>query len=248
MNLVVDTGNTFTKVGLFDKGTMIHVHSYHAFDSNDLPYYFRKHRIRKAIVSSVGADPMPVLEHLRRQEGCDAILFDHHTPLPFRNNYATPETLGKDRLAAVAGAFYEFPAQNVLVIDAGTCITYDILTAEGTYEGGTISPGIRMRYKAMNAFTQNLPLLETQEEAPLTGKSTAASMHSGVNNGIIQEAEGMIAQYSSHYDNLHIVLTGGDYIYFDKKVKNNIFARPNIVLTGLNKILENYFEKQKSST
>jgi type III pantothenate kinase len=243
MNLVVDTGNTLTKVALFDKGALMHLHTYHTFDYQDLPHYFRKHRISKAIVSSVAADPMPVVDWLRGQEGCRAILLDDYTPLPFRNNYTTPETLGKDRLAAVAGAFYEFPAQNVLIIDAGTCITYDLLTAEGTYEGGAISPGIRMRYKAMNTFTRNLPLLETREDAKLTGKSTAASMHSGVTNGIIYEAEGMIAQYSTLYDNLSAVITGGDLIYFDKKVKNNIFARPNIVLTGLNKILDNYFEK-----
>lgn len=247
MNLVIDIGNTLSKVAIFDNEELLFVHSYPDFGVEDVQYYFKKYRISRAIISSVGANPEELAEYLRLEQGCRVHVFDHHTPLPFENRYATPHTLGKDRMAGVTGAYFDFPGQSVLVIDAGTCITYDVLTSKGVYLGGAISPGIRLRYKAMNTFTKNLPLLETAEEAGLTGTDTAGSMHSGVLNGVVQELDGMIDRYADEHSELQVVVTGGDLIYFDKKLKNNIFARPNIVITGLNKILDYYFEKKNNS-
>ncbi len=247
MNLVIDMGNTLTKVALFERGNLLDVHRYDDFSEEDIPYYFRKHPIKMAIISSVGSSPESLLQYISGSQNCPAIILDHHLPLPFQILYETPETLGKDRVAGVAGAFYEFPEENILLIDAGTCITYDLLTADGIYHGGAISPGLRMRYRAMNTFTKNLPLPEQQSETPLTGKNTNGSLHSGVLHGTVNEVDGMIDEYRNEYGSLKVVFTGGDLNYFDKKLKNNIFARPNIVITGLNKILEHYFEK-KSST
>lgn len=242
MNLVIDIGNTLTKVALFDNDGLMHMHSYHHFEAGDLPYYYKKHRINRAIISSVGVNPEQLYHHIKEKEKSRVLVLDQHTPLPFRVNYKTPETLGKDRLAAAAAAFHEFPGKDILVIDTGSCITYDVLTRDGTFQGGAISPGITMRYKAMHTFTQNLPRLKPEDEAKIVGKSTAECMHSGVLNATVYEVDGMIEQYARLYDNLKIIMTGGDLIYFDKKVKNNIFARPNIVLKGLNIILKNYFE------
>ena len=242
MNLVIDIGNTLTKVALFENGALIHLHAYPVFNAADLPFYYKKHRIKKAIISSVGANPQKIVNHIREKEDSRVLMLDHHTPLPFKVDYKTPETLGKDRLAAAAAAFHEFPGQNILVVDAGSCITYDVLTKDGTFQGGAISPGIKMRYNAMHTFTQSLPQLKPEEDVEITGKSTAECMHSGVLNAAVCETDGMIEKYLQRYDNLQVIMTGGDLIYFDKKLKNNIFARPKIVLKGLNIILENYFE------
>lgn len=242
MNLVIDIGNTLTKVALFDNDALLHFHTYPVFDADDIPFYFKKHRIEKAIISSVGANPESIFKHIKEKENSQVLILDHHTPLPFEVSYKTPETLGKDRLASAAAAFHEFPGKDILVIDAGSCITYDVLTQDGTFQGGAISPGIAMRYKAMHTFTQNLPRLKPQEDAEITGKSTAECIHSGVLNAVVYEVDGMIVKYLHIYEGMQVIMTGGDLIYFDKKLKNNIFARPKIVLKGLNIILENYFE------
>jgi type III pantothenate kinase len=163
----------------------------------------------------------------------------HQLPLPIRLNYATPHTLGMDRIAAVAGASAHFEKRDLLVIDAGTCITYDFLNKDLIYSGGAISPGIRMRFKALHTFTGQLPFINWKngDHAEMTGDSTETSIVSGVVNGAISEVTGFIDHYRSHYDNLQVVMTGGDLETFDKALKNRIFADPNLVLLGLNKIL-----------
>ena len=158
--------------------------------------------------------------------------------LPVTLDYDTPETLGADRVAGVVAASHLYPAQNVLLIEAGTCITYDLVDAGRVYRGGSISPGMNMRFRALNTFTGKLPLIEASGEAALTGKTTAASIQSGVINGMIAEMEGIIMRYERIYENLTVVASGGYLDYFDKILKNNIFAVPNIVVKGLNIILE----------
>ncbi len=159
------------------------------------------------------------------------------TPLPFRNGYATPETLGKDRLAAVAGALARFPGENCLVIDAGTCITYDVLTKDGLYMGGNISPGIGLRFRSLQAFTASLPLVERAEVDNPIGRSTVTAIRNGVQLGAIWEMEGMIAAMQQQWKDLNVLLTGGDADFFEKNLKTRIFAHSDLVLEGLNKIL-----------
>ncbi len=159
------------------------------------------------------------------------------TKVPLINRYKTPETLGKDRLALAVGAVTKFPGENILAIDAGTTITYEFITNNNEYLGGAISPGIKMRFKALNNFTGKLPLITEIETDHLIGHDTKTSIQSGVLNGVIKEIDGIIDEYKNRFGALKVLVTGGDYIYFVKKLKNSIFATPNLVLEGLNKIL-----------
>ena len=163
----------------------------------------------------------------------------HTTALPFTLEYQSPDTLGKDRIAAVAGAQAQFPNQNTLVIDAGTCVTYDFLTAEGVYLGGAISPGVQLRLRAMNHYTNKLPLLNWDgiKRPQSVGNTTINSMLSGAVNGLVLEMRGFVERYEKQYKALKIVITGGDSNFFVKELKNGIFADPNLVLKGLNEIL-----------
>jgi type III pantothenate kinase len=192
--------------------------------------------VENAILSSVKEYPAEIDEYLRQR--FNTIIFNYLTLVPVINKYTTPETLGKDRLAGVVGAMQLMPASDVLVIDAGTAITYDIVTATGEYLGGAISPGITMRYKALHAFTSRLPLLEFYDDTQLIGSDTSSAIHSGVLNGAAAEMEGIIQQYRQLYPELKIILTGGDQNYFDKRLKIKTFAAPNLILEGLNLILD----------
>jgi type III pantothenate kinase len=160
------------------------------------------------------------------------------TRLPISHNYKTFDTLGVDRIAGVVAVHSLYPGKNVLLIETGTCITYDFIDSRGVYHGGGISPGLHMRFSALHTFTDKLPLIEPVSDPALLGDSTETSILSGVINGLKAEVEGIISRYENNYENLTIILSGGNLDYFDKNLKNNIFAVPNIVLTGLNLILE----------
>jgi type III pantothenate kinase len=244
MKLVIDIGNTLTKIAIYEGRQMMAFTRMENFDVENLKKFIAEYPLPTAcIVSSVSTNPIEVVSVLGDE--FPSILFDHTTALPFINCYSTPETLGKDRLAGVAAAFDLFRGQDVLVIDAGTAITYDLLTSRGEYLGGAISPGIRMRYKALNTFTEQLPLLEMKESAMLVGNTTENSIHSGVLNGVANELEGVTRKYLQQYPAIQIILTGGDYNYFDKQLKVKTFAAPNLVLEGLNFILSYNLEKKK---
>jgi type III pantothenate kinase len=163
--------------------------------------------------------------------------FNHNTILPINNSYQTPGTLGKDRIAAVVGASSLFPGEDLLIIDAGTCITFDFINAQKEYFGGAISPGINLRFNCLHNFTGNLPLVHPVAETKLIGDSTESSLLSGVINGIREEVDGIINRYKLSFPKLKVVFTGGDIKYFDKYLKNNIFAVENLVLLGLKDIL-----------
>ena len=165
------------------------------------------------------------------------------TEVPFKNLYKTPKTLGVDRIALVAGAVSQFSGHNILVIDAGTCITFDFVNSEGEYLGGAISPGLKMRFNSLNYFTANLPLLEIDELTDFIGKNTKESINSGVINGAIQEIDGVINQYNKKFLDLTVVLTGGDTNFLAKQLKSSIFANQNLLLQGLNRILIHNTEK-----
>ncbi|MFZ3274966.1 MAG: type III pantothenate kinase, partial [Lutibacter sp.] len=195
----------------------------------------KKYKCTSAIISSVGSVNKSQIDELRAE--ISLIELDYDTKVPFVNKYATPKTLGVDRIALVSSAISKYPNKNVLIIDAGTCITYDFVNNEGNYFGGAISPGLQMRYKALNVFTENLPLLEPSEIVELIGNSTETSIHSGIINGVINEIDGVIEQYRKKNTDLTIVLTGGDIKFLSNRLKNGIFANPNFLLEGLNTIL-----------
>ncbi|WP_347373134.1 type III pantothenate kinase [Aequorivita sp. Q41] len=238
MNLVIDVGNTLVKLGVYDsealklKKTCIKKDFLNTLAeiSETFP------EINKCIVSSVANFTDHQLSKL--QQRYDVLFLDHQTKVPFINKYETPHTLGIDRIALVSAAASNYASKNVLIIDAGTCITYDFLNSDTEYLGGAISPGVSMRYKSLHTFTEKLPLLETNTPKHLIGDSTATSIHSGVINGVLYEIDRFIEQYKKKYDNLTVILTGGDSHFLRDSIKNDIFANSNFLLEGLNHILE----------
>ena len=196
-----------------------------------------KYDVKQCILSSVVNDNESLLSVLRSKVA-KVIELDHVTPLPIINNYKTPETLGKDRLAAVVGANFIMPNTNVLVIDAGTAITYDFIDANNVYWGGNIAPGITLRLRSLHEFTQKLPLVEVLNESTLLGYDTNSALISGALNGVIFEIDGYINHLKIKYTKLSTFLTGGSIFYFDTKLKSAIFAEKNLVLIGLNRILQ----------
>ena len=236
MNLIIDVGNTRIKTAVFDSSKLIHTESItkESFDA-DVIEIIKKYQCNNAIISSVGS--LKNAQIAKLQAEINLIELNYNTKVPFLNKYTTPKTLGVDRIALVSSAISKYPNKNVLIIDAGTCITYDYINNEGIYYGGAISPGLQIRYKALNVFTEKLPLLEASEKFELVGNSTETSIHSGVINGVINEIDGIINQYRKKNTDLTVVLTGGDVNFLSNKLKNSIFANPNFLLEGLNTIL-----------
>ncbi|HIC32057.1 MAG TPA: type III pantothenate kinase, partial [Flavobacteriaceae bacterium] len=193
--------------------------------------------IKYVIVSSVGNIEEEVLEYL--ENNFQVLFLSHQVKLPFKNLYETPDTLGIDRIALIAASVDQYSKKNVLVIDAGTCVTYDFKNSNDEYFGGAISLGIRMRYKALHNQTAKLPLLDTEVPESFIGNSTTESINSGVVNGLVNEIDGIITQYKEKYKDLTIILTGGDANFLSKQLKSSIFANSNFLLQGLNFILLN---------
>ena len=189
------------------------------------------------ILSSVSAVSQDVIDALT-QKAAHFMELTADTPIPVRNLYKTPETLGKDRLAAVVGAYSLFPGRDILVIDAGTALTFDFVDREGKYHGGSISPGLNMRFRALHEFTKKLPLLSQTDDCEMFGDTTASAITSGVQNGIIFEVESYIHQFVNKFPQLVTILTGGDVNFFVGKIKKYIFAEPNLVFLGLEKIIK----------
>ena len=228
LKLIIDQGNTQTKLAIFRQKTLLKKILY----EQDNQLRELESQADGVILSSVKNDS----DLLKVLEG-NPLLLNINTSLPVVNLYETPETLGNDRIAAVVGAVTQFPNSNVLVIDAGTCITFDLFTLKG-YQGGSISPGIQMRLQALHQKTDRLPMVELDGEVDIIGKNTIQSIQSGVLNGVLVEIDGMINRYKSQFSDLKVMLTGGDFQLFDKGLKNSIFVDPNLVLKGLNEILD----------
>jgi type III pantothenate kinase len=242
MNLAIDIGNTNTKIAIFENNNIILAGNYEKFtveQFRDLKY---NREINNIIISSVVISDS-LISGLRSMP-CNVVEFGYNTPLPVRNAYKTPKSLGNDRLAAVVGANSIFPDNNILVIDAGTAITFDIITDRAVYRGGNISPGLAMRFRALNKFTDRLPLLSQDESYPDFGSTTESAIISGVQKGIIYEMEGYINEAGRKYNNLKVILTGGDAKFFDKMLKKRIFVEPNLICIGLNTILEYYVKNR----
>jgi len=236
MNLSIDIGNTRIKAAVFEVNTIVYQNVFQQKDFLvSIKNILNNYPVTDVIISSVGHLKPNQLEFL--QENLKVHKLNSKTKLPFINNYKTPKTLGVDRIALVAAAVDKFPNQNVLIFDAGTCITCDFVNNKKEYFGGAISPGIEMRYKALHNFTASLPKLTRIETIPVMGNSTENAIHLGVLNGVVKEIEGIIQQYKAIYKKLTIVLTGGDIIFLAKNLKSTIFANPNFLLEGLNSIL-----------
>ena len=235
MNLIIDIGNSSAKLAVIEENTVLKkITCTGKSIANNVKKLRKEYIIKNCIISSVSEFDMAKLKGF---EGINNVIqLNHHTKIPFVNEYNSPSTLGVDRIALASAAITNFPKQNVLVIDAGTCITYDFINSNNKFLGGAISPGIVLRYKSLYDYTANLPRLE-QDQYELIGKDTESAIHSGVLNGLIQEIDGVIGQYKKNYQNLTVVLTGGDTNFLAKKLKSTIFANPNFLLEGLNSIL-----------
>jgi len=235
--LILDFGNTLQKAAVFENNQLISIDILDKPETGTLEKWFSENgTFDSSILSSVIEHPQDIHELLLSKTRF--IELDEFTHLPFINHYQSPETLGKDRIAAVAGAIAQFPGKDVLVVDAGTAITFDIVTGGKDYFGGAISPGIDIRFRALHTFTGKLPLVEGLTQPDLIGRTTEGTILSGVLNGVFAEFSGIVERYRLTYPELIVILTGGDHKYFDNKLKNNIFALPNLVLEGLNLILE----------
>jgi type III pantothenate kinase len=239
MNLIIDVGNTLVKLAVFDKGALQFKKTFIKSDFLDTLSIVSKQflKIENAIISSVSNITKAQLSGLKKLYPLK--ILDYKMKLPFINLYETPSTLGVDRIALVSAAALQFPAKNVLIIDAGSCITYDFLDDKNQYLGGAISPGLEMRYNALNQFTARLPFLEVKRPKSIIGNATNSSMHVGVVYGTSFEIEGFIASYKLQYDDLTIILTGGNAHFLRDSLKSDIFANSNLLMEGLNSILEN---------
>ncbi len=237
MNLIIDIGNSVAKIAVFDKDEMVEICHCSNRSLDKLPMVCNKYAIEKGILSSVITLSEACKEQLKTS-GIPFIELNYQTPVPIQNLYKSPQTLGMDRLAAVVGANTIKPGRPLLVIDAGTCITYDFIDEAGRYHGGNISPGKNMRFKALNAFTDKLPEINPEGETPAYGQTTETAIRSGVIHGIEFEMKGNISQLRQNYPELLVFLTGGDEFSFDTKLKSVIFADGFLVLKGLNRILE----------
>ncbi|HHS95947.1 MAG TPA: type III pantothenate kinase [Phaeodactylibacter sp.] len=243
MNLIIDIGNTKVKLATFDGEELRQHWQWDTLDSQKLHSLLQQKKIKHLAISSTKGISKKLLGQLNKQ--VPVLVLEADTPLPILNRYKTPKTLGKDRLAAVVGAHHLYPRKNCLVIDVGTCITYDLITRKGEYLGGGISPGLDMRLKAMHTFTAKLPLVKRNKQTQLIGNTTVSALRSGALLGAVYEVEGMIAAYRKNYKPIQVLLTGGGLDFFVYHLKTKIFACPHLVRIGLNKILNYNAENKK---
>jgi type III pantothenate kinase len=238
MLLAIDVGNTQIKLAVFEQNTLI--------NKKTIPYSEWKKEVENTLiffseikniaVASVGKLQKEDFLGIKKDVG--VYFFSYQSKFPFLNQYATPDTLGIDRMVLAAGAVLQFPNQNRLVIDTGTCITYDFIDATDVYHGGAISPGIRLRYESLHNYTAKLPLLITEIPQKLIGNSTDQAIHSGIINGVSLEIDGFISSVLNKNDNFIIILTGGDSEFLAERLKNTIFANPNFLLESLNQTFQ----------
>lgn len=241
MNLVLDIGNSYIKIALFEKSELIQKFQFSDNFEKNILDTLSNYEIKYSIISNVGKIENTIIELLNNTT--NLLFLSNQLKFPFKNLYNSKNTLGQDRLALVSAAAFKFPKDNVLIIDAGSCITYDFKNFKNEYLGGGISPGISMRFKSLNSFTANLPLISSTNSFKLVGDTTKSSLISGVMNGTVSEINGIIKQYFEEFKNIKIILTGGDSNFLRKRIKNSIFADQNFLLKGLNKLLEDNIRK-----
>jgi type III pantothenate kinase len=238
MVLTIDVGNTRIKGAVFERDNII---DQIVFQKNQLhekiAAVLKKHqKITYLVVASVGDVEKQMF--LDFEKDLEVWFISHEDEFPFVNHYTTPKTLGIDRMVLAAGATLQFKGQNRLIIDAGTCVTYDFVDQNDVYHGGAISPGLRLRYESLHNYTEKLPLLMAENPKHFIGDSTAEAIHSGVINGLVYEINGFVDEYRVQYSNFIIILTGGDTEFLAKRLKNTIFANSNFLLESLNQIFQ----------
>ena len=235
MNLTIDIGNTHTKLGFFDGLELQLTQKFSSAEIIPWQSILNKHKITHSILSHVGNARLD-LETLYNNTHCVEV--HHKLQLPFTSDYNPFTNLGIDRVVGLAAAANSFPHENVLIIDAGTCITYDLITAKAHHIGGVISPGLMMRYQSMHRFTHQLPNLEIQEPFNFPSTNTEEAMHHGVISSVIAEIEAFISRFETSTPIFRIILTGGDAGFLSKRLKNGILADENFLAIGLNLLLE----------
>ncbi|MDA6070536.1 type III pantothenate kinase [Flavobacterium sp. AC] len=238
MILTVDVGNTRIKAAVFEGNTVL---ENFVFEKNELEKKIEKilekfPNCSDLVVASVGN--IDKQSFLTFENELKIHFLTNEDVYPFVNKYATPKTLGIDRMVLASGATLQFPKQNRLVIDVGTCITYDFIDENDNYLGGAISPGLRLRYEALHNYTAKLPLLAFEAPELYIGNSTTQAIHSGVVNGFVYEIDGFIDEYRANFSNFIIILTGGDAVFLAKRLKNTIFANSNFLLESLNQTFQ----------
>ncbi|MBT4218249.1 MAG: type III pantothenate kinase [Flavobacteriales bacterium] len=231
MNLIIDIGNTLVKYAVFNNDQLVEILKTSEIETGKVNTLIKEFDIKNVIISSVRKEMNWNLD-------VEVIHLSHKTSLPINLNYKTPETLGKDRIANIVAVSEEYPNKNAVVIDAGTCITYDFINKNKEYLGGRISPGLEMRYKSLNEFTELLPKLSVSGESKFIGDDTDSSIFSGVEQGVLSEVDSLISVFRKENEDLIVVVTGGDTFFFENALKNSIFADQNLVLKGLNIILK----------
>ena len=238
MILVIDVGNTRIKGAVFEGAILLEIFVFTKIELQKNIENILKNfeKVSDLVVSSVG--DVEKLSFLAFENVLNVHFISNTDPFPFQNKYATPQTLGIDRMVLAAGATLQFPNQNRLVIDAGTCVTYDFIDQDNNYLGGAITPGLRLRYESLHNYTAKLPLLALENPENLIGNSTSDSIHSGVVNGLVYEIDGFINEYRARYLNFIIILTGGDTDFLAKRLKNTIFANSNFLLESLNQTFQ----------
>lgn len=244
MDTVIDIGNTLVKLGTFEKGKLVSVNYFEAQPSRNFYTHLSYPSLGNCILSSVTEVPAHVVSYIRGKSKT-FILLDEKTPLPIKNNYKTPDTLGNDRLALAAGAAYLYPGRPCLVISAGTCITYNLIDKKGNFLGGAISPGLQMRFRAMHEFTAKLPLISPPEAPKQSGETTEEAMGAGVVQGIAGEIERFSALAKQQYADICIVLSGGDSQYLADKIETEADVVADLALFGLYEIMK--FNEKKAA-
>jgi len=237
-SLCIDAGNTFIKVALMEDGAILSLASFPLADAKALLQHVSSLPAADACILSSVSSVEPEVIDVLKQKAAHFMELTAATPIPIRNLYKTPETLGKDRLAAVVGAYSLFPGKDILVMDAGTALTIDFIDKDGNYHGGNISPGLNMRFRALHDYTQKLFLQTQTDDFEMIGTSTASAITSGVQFGMIFEINTYVNHFVKKFPRLVTILTGGDANFFVNKIECCIFAEPNLVFIGLENIIK----------
>lgn len=242
-HLAIDVGNTHIKFGYFENHQLKSSGICTDWTENQWVTFYNENPFSTILIGSVGASTKQLLAKLPKQ--CAVHIIDESTNYPFSTSYDNLQQLGVDRRAAISGAVAHYHKTPLLIIDAGSCITYDYVSAEGHHHGGAISPGRNMRYQAMHLFTDKLPQLQPSDQIPKLGTSTKTSMELGVEFGFVAEIQAQVESFFEEYGNFTIILTGGDADFLKKKIKNTIFVDADLTLKGLYHLLmfNNFHEK-----